>query len=367
MKNTSSVKHLFGHGIPDKPTYIFGKKVSEVLEEWGRGDVLRLGSNENSFGPSPKVIQAIIDCAKNAHRYPEPTAGEIRTLIANRYGLDIESVAVSNGSADIMRLISRIYVCPDDEVVVENLTFSEYKDKCLFNQGIPVVVDLDEDYQLDLDKMYAAVTDKTKLVWICNPNNPTGIAIDGDKLEAFIKKLPKDVITIIDEAYIEYASDPGVRSMVGLVEEYNVIVLRTFSKLYGLGGMRMGYAIGRPELTGPITAIVTTFAVSAPTLAAGVAAYKDVEYYEEVKRKTVEQRERLCEVFKEIGWKPYPSQSNFIFVDARMNPRELTEILEKQYGIIIRGNFPQARISVGTPEENDRLIAACREIASKQN
>ena len=361
MSVNKSVEHLLAYGINTKPSYVFGRSIAEAKKEHG-DELIRLGSNENPFGPSPKSIEAIIKAAPEANRYPDPVGFDVRTKLAEKFGLTLENFALANGSANIMYLLSRIFVCPGDEVVVENPTFSEYKTQAVFHQGVPVVADIPEDtYELDLDAMYKAVTDKTKLVWICNPNNPTSVAVDGDQLEAFIKKLPDHVVTIIDEAYIEFVDDPKVRSMVHLIQNYNVVILRTFSKIYGLGAMRLGYAIARKEIADCINAHVTSFAVSRPTLDAACAALDDQEYFKKVYEGICTGRKYLTEEFQRLGWRVYRSQTNFLYVDAGIPPMELTEKLEEK-GIIIRGNFKYPRISVGTMEENQKLVEACKEV-----
>ncbi|MCJ7837511.1 histidinol-phosphate transaminase [Cuneatibacter sp. NSJ-177] len=361
-----SVESLIGYGIHTKPTYIFGRSIEQTQKESGTGDILALGSNENAYGPSPKAVEAIVEAAVQAHRYPDPVNLKLKQKLADRYGFTIEEVAIANGSADIMGVISRIFVCPGDEVVVANPTFSEYRDKAVFNQGTPVVVDLPEDtYELDLDRMYEAVTDRTKLVWVCNPNNPTGVPVNGDELEAFIRRLPEHVVAIVDEAYIEFADDPSVRTMLPLVRDHNLIILRTFSKIYGLGAMRVGYSIARREISDCINSTVTSFAVATPAVEAACAAFDDQEYLQMVRDGISEGRRYLRREFEALGWKVYPSQTNFLFVDAHMPSAELADRLAAQ-GIVIRGNFRYPRITVGTKEDNRRLAEACRKIAEEE-
>lgn len=366
MAITKPIKNLLGYGINTKPTYVFGKSIGEAQEEWGGTDLARLGSNENAYGPSPKSVEAICQEALEANRYPDPTGLKLKTLLANKHGLTIENFALSNGSADLMAVISRVFVCPGDEVVMAAPTFSEYKTQAVFNQGTAVVINIDEEtYELDLDAMFAAVNEKTKMVWICNPNNPTGVAVNGDKLEAFIKKLPEEVVVVLDEAYIEFVDDPSYRSMIHLIQDYNVIILRTFSKFYGLGAMRLGYCVARTEITDCINAHITSFPVSSLSLAAACAAYTDEEYQKKVYEGITRDRKFCREELEKLGWKVYPSQTNFYFVDPHnMTSVELTDKLLTK-GIIIRGNFRFPRITVGTREENERLVQACREIAEE--
>ena len=359
------IQDLIGYGISTKPTYIFGRSIEQAKKESGTGEVIRLGSNENAYGASPKAIQAAMDALAETHRYPDPINMKLKTKIAEKYGFKMENVAIANGSADIMGVISRIFVCPGDEVVVANPTFSEYKDKARFNQGIPVVVELPEDtYELDLDEMYNAITEKTKLVWVCNPNNPTAVPVDGDKLEAFIRKLPDHVICIVDEAYIEFVDDPSVRTMLPLVNDHNLIILRTFSKMYGLGAMRVGYSIARKEISDCINSTITSFAVATPAIEAACAALDDEDHFKKVYEGIAEGRRYVKRELEALGWKVYPSQTNFVFVDAHMPSQELADKLVA-YGVIIRGNFRYPRITVGTMEENKKLIEACRAIVAE--
>lgn len=368
MAFTKGVEHLIGYGVNTKPTYVFGKSIEEAQEEWGGTDLLRMGSNENAYGTSPKALDAIREAMAETNRYPDPAALHLKRALAAKNNTAITNIAVANGSSNLMGVISRVFVCEGDEVIVQKPTFSEYADQARFNKGIVVTIESSEDtFEYDLDKAFEAVNDKTKLIWICNPNNPTGVAIPGAKLEAFIKKLPEDVITIIDEAYIEFADDPEVYSMVGLINDYNVIVMRTFAKMYGLGAMRIGYTISRKEIADCINAHITSFPVTALGLAAAEAALADTEFVNMVHDGISEGRKYLKEEFEALGWKVYPSQSNFMFVNANDMPsQELADRLVDK-GIIIRGNFRFPRFTVGTMEENRRLAEACREINAEMD
>lgn len=361
-----TIDKLIGFGINTKPTYIFGRSIEQAKEESGSDKVVRLGSNENAYGASPKAVQAAIDTLAEINRYPDPVNFKLKTMIAEKYGFTMEEVAVSNGSADIMGVLSRIFVCPGDEVVVANPTFSEYKDKAIFNQGVPVVVNIPEDtYVLDLNKMYEAITEKTKLVWVCNPNNPTGVAVNGDELEAFIRKLPEHVVCIVDEAYIEFADDPAVRTMLPLVREHNLVILRTFSKMYGLGAMRVGYSIARKEISDCINSTMTSFGIATPAVEAACAALEDTDFVKMVHDGIAEGRRYFTREFEKLGWRVFPSQTNFMFVDAGIPSAELADLLAAK-GVIIRGNFRYPRITVGTPDENEALVKACREVLAER-
>lgn len=365
MAIRSSIDHLLGYGVQKSPSYVFGKSIEEAQEEWGSGELLRMGSNENAYGTSPKAAEAIQALLGELNRYPDPVGLRLKRLLAAQFGLTVENFALSNGSANLMAIIGREFITEGDEVIFETPSFSEYKTQTLFNRGVPVSVELaEDDYALDLDKMYSVITDKTKMIWICNPNNPTGMAVEGDALEAFIRKVPDDVVIVIDEAYIEFADAPKYRSMVGLIEEKNLIILRTFSKIYGLGAMRLGYAVARREIADCLNAHITSFPVSSLTLAAACAAVEDREFIKMCHDGIKQGREYLTAEFESLGWKVYPSQTNFMFVDSRtMSSVELTDALYAK-GIIIRGNFRFPRITIGTPEENKRLAQACREIAA---
>lgn len=356
------IDDLLAYGINKKPSYVFGKSIADATEEWGGSTLLRMGSNENAFGTSPKALEAMKGCFDEICRYPDPVGLDLKTLIAKKHDLSIENIALANGSANLMAVIARTFVTEGDEVISEKPTFSEYKTQTLFNHGVPVIIELsEEDYQLDLDAMYNAITDKTKMIWICNPNNPTGVTIDGDALEAFIRKVPENIVIVIDEAYIEFAEEP-YRSMVGLIEDHNLIILRTFSKIYGLGAMRLGYSIARKEISDCINAHVTSFPVSTLALKAAEAAYQDEEFVKMCHDGIKEGREYVTAELRALGWKVYDSQTNFIFVDPHtMNSVELTDALYNK-GIIIRGNFRFPRITIGTMEENRKLIAAIKEI-----
>ncbi len=361
-----SIEKLLAYGVTPKLSYTFAKALDDVKKQSSR-EPIRLGSNENPFGPSPKAAEAICRASAEANRYPDPAGIKLRKRLGEIFDLDMKNVSLTNGSTYLIDILSRVFINPGDEIIVEEPAYGLYKVKALFNQGVVVPVYLPEtDYKLDLDEMYSKITDRTKLIWICTPNNPTSTAVKGAELEAFIKKVPANVIILVDEAYIEFADDPEVWSMVPLIKEHdNLIVLRTFSKMYGLGGLRIGYALASEEITNCINSTASVFSVSNVAQAAALAALDDSEFFEKVYENNIEQKKYLRSEFEKLGWKMYESQSNFVMVDPGIPAQEFGDRLAAE-GIIVRPNFRFPRITVGTPEENQALIEACRKMAAGQ-
>lgn len=210
--------------------------------------------------------------------------------------------------------------------------------------------------------MYNAITDKTKMICICNPNNPTGTVVDSEELKEFIHKVPKDIIIVVDEAYIELSSNPDVKSMVSEIsDDTNVVVARTFSKLYGLAGVRLGYAMCNKEMHAILQKCTSVFTGSRIALAGAMAALDDEEYIKKTKAAMLEGRKYLTDEFTKMGFYVYPSETNFLYVNTGYNAAEFAEECKK-YGLIIRGNFEYSRITVGRMDQNEKMVGIIKKI-----
>ncbi|MDU2242576.1 MAG: aminotransferase class I/II-fold pyridoxal phosphate-dependent enzyme, partial [Paenibacillus sp.] len=272
-------KELWRQEVTKLKTYVPGKSIEEVKKQYGLTAIIRLASNENPYGPSPKAAAAMKEAVSDSHLYPEPTSAEVRRMLGEQYGIDPGQIVVSNGADNVLMLIGQAYINSGDEVVYCVPTFPVYRTSTVMMGGVPVEVPLTGDYKFDLDRILDSITVLTKLVYICNPNNPTGTIVGSDELEAFLRKVPSHVIVVLDEAYVEFVGLPGYKKGVEFIKEgYNVISVHTFSKLYGLAATRIGYAIASPQLLAPILAVREPFPVSRLAAAAAAASLEDTEY-----------------------------------------------------------------------------------------
>lgn len=288
------------------------------------------------------------------HIYPDPFCIEIRKKIGVMNGFDDsgDNVVIAVGASGILSLLGEVFIKKGDEVIFCEPTFGAYAGAVIRNDGITCSPSSQQkDLKFDLKAMYNAITDKTKMICICNPNNPTGTVVDSEELKEFIHKVPKDIIIVVDEAYIELSSNPDVKSMVSEIsDDTNVVVARTFSKLYGLAGVRLGYAMCNKEMASILQKCTSVFTGSRVALAGSMAALDDEEYIKKTKAAMLEGRKYLTDEFTKMGFYVYPSETNFLYVNTGYNAAEFAEECKK-YGLIIRGNFEYSRITVGRMDQ----------------
>ena len=353
-----TIEKLTKEGIRSIPPYIPGNTSESVKEKYHLDHVLKLASNENQYGCSPKALEAMGKAVAEANIYPDPFCIGLRRKLGRKFGFDDsgDNVIISAGASGILLLLGEVFVCDGDEVVFCEPTFGAYASAATRNNGKAVACPLTPDQKFDLEAMKAAVTDRTKLVFICNPNNPTGTAVDSSELRAFIRSMPKHVITVVDEAYIEFATDPAVESMISEIDEdTNLIVVRTFSKIYGLAGERIGYSLMNKKLHAILQKATSVFVVGRTSLAGAMAALDDDSFLASTRAGIREGREYLPRELPALGWKVWESHTNFLYADSRLDTKALAAELEKK-GLIIRGNFRYSRITVGTMEQNREMI-----------
>lgn len=365
--------------------------------------VMRLNFNENNYGPAPEVTKLLIDSIGRVNEYQDFFAIDLKQKIADFYGLDKTAEAASEtnefgenskpedyviigaGSSAVIDMLGEIFINPGDEVVYCMPSYESFPDMVNDYGGKRVEIPLTADYHFDLDGMYEAVTEKTKLVVVVNPNNPTGTYINGAKIEKFIRKVhekaarlhpddDQDVVVIVDEAYYEYVDDPTHYSMIEMVQKgYDrpLIVQRTFSKAYGLAGLRIGYAITQPALADAIMKACQAWNYSGPGLLACEAALDYQDYIKKVKALNIENRNYVADELKQLGFEVVPPAANFIFFgipeDATAEEREKmdpvrvkNELAERK--ILIGAPNGHNRVSIGTAEECKMFIAAMKEI-----
>ncbi|MFQ5975858.1 MAG: histidinol-phosphate transaminase [Candidatus Hydrothermarchaeales archaeon] len=348
------------------PPYVPGRSKEDIAREYSLEEdrIIKLASNENPLGPSPKAIEEAKKSLEKISIYPDPLADELREVISDYIGLDKDMVIVGNGSDEIMELAFKTFLNPGEEVVIPIPTFSLYESLTKIYSGTPVLVPLVEDFQFDCDRILENINEKTKLVFICSPNNPTGSVISEKELR---KLLNEDVVVVLDEAYVEFAD----RTYVDLTNEHeNLIVLRTFSKVFGLAGMRAGYGVANKEIIDYLFRVKPPFNVNIIAQKAAVGALMDRKYLDDSKTTTKKGREFLFNELSNIKQiKVYPSKANFLLIRllGEKNSTEVTERLFKE-GVITRDcrhfkglNDVFIRVSVGTPGENRRFLECFRE------
>jgi histidinol-phosphate aminotransferase len=324
--------------------------------------VAKLASNENPFGPSPLALEAINKEAKSLQVYPDQKSILLREALAKKLKLKDENIIAGNGSDEIMQLAAAAFLRPGEEVILPEHTFSLYEFVTRLFDGKLVFVGL-KNYAQDLDAMAAAVTPATKMVFLCNPHNPTGSMFSAAELETFLKKVPEHVLVIIDEAYMEFAEAKDFPDTLKYVREgKNVLVLRTFSKFYGLAGLRAGYGIAKKELIQYLSRVKPPFNVSRLAQAGALAALGDKVFLEKTYKNNVEGKQYLYAELDKLGLEYKKTEANFVFVNIKKNADQLFMKMMKS-GVIIRPltsfGLPEAiRVSVGTGEQSQRFIAA---------
>ena len=342
--------------VPYKP----GKPIEELERELGISGAIKLASNENPLGPSPKAMEAVRACAAGLHRYPDGAAFELRSALAAHLGLAREQILPANGSNELIEWLCRAFVRPGDEVVAAQYPFGMYGKLVQVAQGRLVEVPL-VDFRLDLPAMVAAIGSRTKLVFVNNPHNPAGSAVSAEALAVFLEQVPSGVLVVLDEAYIDFADDPRVaRGDAFLEGDTPVLVMRTFSKSYGLAGLRIGYGLGSAELIDVLNRVRQPFNASLVSQAAAAAALADREFLARTVELTAQGRESFYACFDQLGLTYVPSQANFVLVKVGPRAGEIQQALLRR-GVIVRPmdsyGLPQyLRISVGLPQENQRFV-----------
>ena len=363
-----NIESLAKPSVRTQPVYEPGKPIEYVARELGLdpAGIIKLASNENPLGPSPKALEAARRALENGALYPDGGCFELRRKLAARYALSEEQFVIGNGSNEIIELLGHAFLSEGDEVVMATPAFVVYKLVTLLFGAKPVEIPL-RNWCHDLPAMAAAVTSRTKLVCVCSPNNPTGTANSEADLMNFFRNLPEHVVVVIDEAYAEFLTQPpDLRPLIAAGA--NVVCLRTFSKIYGLASLRVGYGYGSPELCGLLNRVRQPFNVNAIAQAAAVAALDDVEFASRTAR---ENREGLSQVAlgcRAQGLEVVPSVANFLLIKVGDGNR-VFDALQRR-GVIVRpvksyGLSEWIRVSVGTRSQNERFLGELADVLKR--
>lgn len=349
-------------GIAQLKPYVPGKPISQLERDLGITDSIKLASNENPLGCSHKAKQAMNDALAEVSRYPDGGGFELRAALAAKHGVDPDCVTLGNGSNDVLDMVARVFLFSGRESLFSQHAFAVYP---ISSQAVGATLKIASatDYGHDLTAMDAMVSDDTGVVWIANPNNPTGTWLDGDSLQSFISSLPDHVMVVVDEAYIEYVAEPDYPDASQWLSRYpNLIVTRTFSKAYGLASLRIGYGLSNPQVADLLNRVRQPFNVNSMALAAAHAALEDEDF---IHRSVAVNREGMAQLtagFNKLGLNYIPSVGNFITVDLGKPADAVDQALLRE-GCITRpvanyGLPDHLRITVGLEQENARFLEA---------
>ena len=329
-------------------------------------DVIQLNSNENPYGPSAKALDAMTKSQAVAARYPEGAVTQLVEAIARHHAVRPENIALGCGSTEILRLADMAFLGPEKTVLVAEPTYEAVLGYARITRAQPVRVPLTVDFRHDLPKMAAACDARTGLVYVCNPNNPTGTIVTRDELSTFVANVPRTTTILVDEAYHHFVEDPGYSSVIGWLDRApNLVVARTFSKIYGMAGMRLGYAVSSTENIRAMRDHQLRFNANASAVAAALASLADAEHVPAFSKKMNDTRRWLCRELEKDGRRTIPSQANFVMIDVGADVQPLIAEFAKRK-LLVGRRFPSLsnwlRISIGTPKEMETFVAALREI-----
>ncbi|MCC2640917.1 MAG: hisC [Nitrospira sp.] len=338
--------------------YVPGKPIEELQRELGLPRAIKLASNENPIGPSPKALAALAEKAPALNRYPDGGAFRLRGALAERWKVTPDHIILGNGSDEIIGLLARTFLSPGDEAVMAQHTFVIYKMEVAAAHGLAIEVP-QKNWHHDLPAMAGAITDKTRLLFVCNPNNPTGTMATKAEVDALMALVPEHVVVVLDEAYYEYVRHPEFPEAIGYVKAgRHVIVLRTFSKIYGLAGLRIGYGITTPEITNYLNRIRPPFNANSMAQCAALAALDDDAHVAASRSLNHAEMDRVRAGLQRLGIEALPSETNFLYFDVGRDGREVFDALLRE-GIIVRHiEGRMLRVTIGLPEENQLFLSA---------
>ncbi|EAR23389.1 histidinol-phosphate transaminase [Nitrococcus mobilis] len=365
-------------GVRELQPYQPGKPIGELAREYGLSEsrIVKLASNENPLGPSPKAIEAVRQAVQDAHRYPDGNGHALRSALAERHGITPERILLGNGSNDLLDLVARTFLGSTRQAVYAQHAFAVYPiaTRSAGAEGIVAPangVEHRQPYGHDLAAMTACITPRTRVVFLANPNNPTGTWLAAEELEVFLETVPGDVIVVVDEAYVEYAQGlAGYREVSGWLDRFpNLLITRTFSKAHGLAGLRVGYALCRADIVEFLNRVRHPFNVNSLAQVGATAALADPMHVARTVELNHRERKRLTEDLRRLNLRVLPAAGNFLCVEIGSQAAAVNEALLRD-GIIVRPLAGYAlprflRVSLGTGEENDRFMASLQQIHAR--
>ena len=351
--------------------YRSAKSLAVTAQEYGfrEQDIIKLAANESRFGPSPKVFEALAAHRGEFSNYPDTNVTELRELLMEKHHVGAEKLSFGHGSGELLALVADAYIAPGDEAIYAEPSFAWYQNATRKNEGVPVAVPVTAGKAVDAAGLLTAITERTKLIWLCNPNNPTGTVLSPSELTDFLAKVPSRVLVVLDEAYIDFI-EGGYIDTVDFIRQYdNVILLRTFSKAPGLASFRIGYGIAQEAIIGELLKVKLPSNVSMQAQLAAAASLRDQPYIDEVVRRTAAAREYYYRELSRLGFRYVRSNTNFILVYTGLD----SSFLEQEFlrrAVMIRSGEEYGlpgwmRISIGREEENARVIAIFDEIKAQ--
>lgn len=358
------MKRLVAEEIERLPSYIPGKPIEEVQREYGIQDVIKLASNENPLGPSPRAIEALTSALSKINRYPDSAGYYLKEKLAAKLGLQIQNIILGNGSDEVFNMIVRTFLEAGDEVILGTPGFTFYEIAVTAAKGRIEKVPL-KNFFYDLESMIKKINPKTKIIILTNPHSPTGTIIKKKEFEEFFRSLPDYVILILDEAYLEFVQSKDFPDSLHYLDSgKNIIVLRTFSKVYGLAGLRIGYGISNVELIRYLEKVREPFNTSLLAQVGAVAALDDEEHLRRTRINNQEGLRYLYTELDDLGLKYLPTEANFFLINLERDCQKIYKFLLKE-GVIVRpmdsyGLNKYIRVSVGLPEENRKFIEALK-------
>ncbi len=365
------MKHITDRAVPGVQKlspYQPGKPVAELERELGITNIIKLASNENPLGVPKSAVAAMQAAMADLALYPDGAAFDLKTALSKKLAVDISAITVGNGSNELLDLIARVFLSSEDNAVISRHAFVVYE-IAVQSIGAELRVAEAKDFGHDLDAMRQLVDQKTKLVFIANPNNPTGTCLGIQEIESFLNNIPRDVIVVLDEAYHEYVTQEGYASGLTLLDRFpNLIVTRTFSKAYGLAGLRVGYCVSHPVVADLLNRLREPFNVNSMALAAAEAVLHDEDYLRQSIAVNAEGMKMLEAGLDTLNLKYIRSAGNFIAVDFARDASVLYQAFLRE-GIIVRpiavyGMPTWLRVSIGLPEQNERFLKSCRKVLS---
>jgi histidinol-phosphate aminotransferase len=348
-----------------------GKPIEELEREYGISGSIKLASNENPLGPSPKAMEAIAAAVSKLNRYPDGSGFYLRKKLAEKYSIPFEGIILGNGSNEIIELVIRAFLTPCAEVIMPAPSFLLYKLVVQWMGGKPIPIALNDNLGIDLGKMAEAVTSKTRAIFLTNPNNPTGRVISKSDFDAFLSEIPPEVVVVLDEAYIEFNTNPDTPAGFDYIDRQgpSVVVLRTFSKAYGLAGLRIGFGAMDPDIASFLNRVRQPFNTGSLAQAAALAALDDEDFLRRTQQTTWSGLKYLYEEIGKMGLRYIPSEANFFLIELSFEAKRLFEAMLRR-GVIIRsmasyGMERFIRVNAGLPDENMRFVRTLKQVLAE--